>query len=92
MFCLAHLKQKGFMWDSLHGLYAVIVHSIEMHESSWSSDWCNIEEMVLDIMNRDRSKGTKGRKGQEVWYCREFNRVQGCALQSSHEAQVGRRR
>ena len=73
MFRLAHLKQRGHGWENLQSLYAAVVRSIEMHESNWSSDWRMIEEMVIDALDRKPvGKGAK-KKGQEVWFCREFN-------------------
>ena len=58
---LAYLKQKGHAWSLLRNLYAAIVNSIEQHDSTWSSDWRHIEEVVLDIMVRPAG-GTSGSK------------------------------
>ena len=92
MFRLAHLKQKGYPWECLRGLYAAVVRGIEMHETSWAGDWRHIEEMVIDVLDRNIPFKLKGKKGGEVWYCREFNRVEGCELQPPHEAQIGKKK
>ena len=92
---LGYLKHRGYVWPNLRTLYAANVNSIERHEDTWASDWRYIEDMVLEPPERKGEKGAqKGgvAKSSEQWYCRNYNRPEGCDLQSPHEAQVGRRR
>ena len=91
---ISYLKQKGFTWPNLRELYAAIVGHIERHESTWISDWRDIEDMVLDTVRQgDPTSGAATRqKKTEVWFCRNFNRQEGCQLPSPHEANVGKRR
>ena len=86
---IAYLKQKGHPWGTLRTLYAAIVNAIEKHESSWASEWRDIEDMVLDSVNRmvGPRKGVK----VEQWYCRNFNRSDGCQIQPPHEAMIGKK-
>ena len=91
MFRLAHLKQKGYSWESLRGLYTAVVRGIEMHETNWAADWQGIEEMVIDVTDRNVHVKNKSKKQNDVWFCREFNREEGCALQPPHEAMVNRK-
>ena len=92
MFRLAHLKQRGHGWENLRSLYAAVVHSIEMHESNWSSDWRMIEQMVIDVMDQNPAGKVGKGKGQEVWFCREFNRPEGCDQTPPHEAYINHKK
>ena len=92
---VGYLKQKGYRWPQLGDLYADVVSSIEQHDSTWSSDWRFIEDAVIDPLDRIQTKSReviKRSKKEEVWFCRAYNRVEGCEQNSPHEAQVGRRR
>ena len=95
---LVYLKHRGHAWSNLHSLYAAIVNHIEKHEGSWVSDWKFIEDMVLESairgpgekgVGKSSSKGTRA----EQWYCRKFNREDGCDKGPPHEAVIrGRHR
>ena len=93
---IAYLKQKGHAWSCLREFYAAVVRAIEMHESTWASDWRDIEDMVLgpaplQPASAQRAQNQR-RTTPEVWFCRYYNRVEGCDQQSPHEAQIGRRK
>ena len=93
---ISYLKQKGHPWTNLRTLYAAIVNHIEKQESTWASDWRDIEDMVLETSIRSvGEKGTgkvsKSTKGEQ-WYCGSYNRPEGCQLQLPHEATIGKRR
>ena len=94
---LSYLKHKGHAWPNLRTLYAAIVNHIEKHEASWVSDWKYIEDMVLESSIRipgEKGVGKKVKMSQpEQWYCREFNRPEGCTKAVPHDANIrGRRR
>ena len=83
LICISYLKQKGYSWPNFRTLYAVIVNHIEKHESSWVSDWRHIEDMVLDAAIRvpGEKSGGHGMKNRVVqFYCRNFNKPEGCQL------------
>ena len=92
MFRLAHLKQKGYGWNSLRSLYAAVVRSIEMHESAWTADWRHIEEMVIDVLDRNVTGKVSGKRQGDMWFCRDFNRSDGCDLQAPHEAYINKKK
>ena len=94
---ISYLKQKGHVWSNLRTLYAASVNHIEKHESSWVLDWRHIEDMVLDTAIRvpgekSRGRSVKSTNKQQVFYCANFNQIDGCQLNTLHDAQVGRRR
>ena len=92
---LGYLKHKGYSWSNLRTLYAAIVNHIKKHETSWVSDWKYIEDMVLE--SALRNPGDKGKcklsaiRGEQ-WYCRDYNRPEGCNRNAPHEAVVRGRR
>ena len=91
---IAYLKYRGYNCPNLHTLYAAIINSIERHEDTWASEWRHIEDMVLELPDRKTDKGNqKGGKpkSSEQWYCRNYNREEGCNLPAPHEAMVHRR-
>ena len=94
LFRITHLKIKGYMGEVLRSFYAAVVRAIEQYEKTWASDMKPIEEFCIDPADRIKTrvsaaKGGASRKGEE-WFCKAFNRTEGCTLSPPHEAMVGR--
>ena len=90
---ISYLKQKGHTWTNLRGFYAAVVGHILRFETSWASDWKHIEDLVLDnVFRAPPEKPVRSTRSSQQFYCRNFNKPEGCQLQDPHEAMVGRRR
>ena len=91
---LSLLKVKGYPWERLRELYAGVLTAIEMHKTTWMSDWRSIEDMCLDPADRVKrttSTPMNNKNGKkEEWFCRNYNRPEGCQLTPPHEAVVGK--
>ena len=93
---LATLKTKGYPWHKLRALYAGTVRGIEMRKTSWLQDWKEIEDDILDPGDRirpekgDRAAADKKGKKDERWFCRNYNKSEGCQLTPPHDASVGK--
>ena len=94
LFRITHLKMHGYLWSVLRAFYAAVVRAIEQHESTWASDWKAIEEFCIDPGDRVKTKTDKvkppSKVGAAEWFCKNYNRVEGCQLRAPHEAMVGR--
>ena len=94
LFRITHLKTRGYLWGVLRAFYAAVVRAIEQHEATWASDWKAIEEFCIDPSDRVHTRIDKvakpTEKRKDEWFCKNFNRVEGCQLHPPHEAMVGR--
>ena len=64
-----------------------------MHEGTWATDWRSAEDIILDKPRTDSKNADivpKSKKGD--WFCRAFNSVAGCELESGHEAMINKRK
>ena len=94
---LSVLRNKGYPWPKLRNLYAAVVREIKMHNIMWCDDWRHIEDAVIDPSDWVISKvgdkqpdKKKDKEAREEWFCRNFNKPEGCQLSAPHEALVGR--
>ena len=83
---MAYAKLRGYDWILIRKMYAAIVTSIEAGENTWESGFDRFESILY---KRIPGRTPKERTEIKKWYCREFNRAEGCTKQSPHKGQVG---
>ena len=90
---LAYAKLRGYDWPLIRKMYSAIVTSIEAGENTWDSSFDRFES----ILYRRYTQHTRAIQGQpkerdrepKKWFCREFNRPEGCTRTSPHRGQGG---
>ena len=81
-------------WSQVRSTYAHVIRKIENQEIGWDTEWERYERHIYDRMspaNRsDRSnKSTRSTQSKEtVWYCKPFQRMDGCNREAPHSAKV----
>ena len=81
---IAYAKLRGYEWHLIRKMYAAILTSIEARENTWESNFDRFE----NILYRRLHKNPKDKEVKK-WYCRDYNRPEGCSRQSPHKAPVG---
>ena len=90
---MAYAKLRGYDWPIIRKMYAAIVRSIEAKEYSWSDNFDRFETILYrrTISNsRQNPRGEREhREHNKKWFCRDWNKNEGCSKQSPHKAWFG---
>ena len=98
----AYLKLRGNDWSTVTTMYAAILRSIKIGENIFDGFESIVNRKVKiekekdsKSTNQDRNKQDKreNRAGRELgeWYCRAYDRPEGCPENHSHWARIGHR-
>ena len=84
---MACAKLRGYEWVLIQKMYAAILTSIEAKENTWECTFDRFESILYkkQIQKPFREKDRDNKK----WFCRDYNRPEGCNRPSPHRAQVG---
>ena len=90
---MAYAKLRGYEWPLIRKMYAAIVRSIEAKEYSWEDNFDRFETILyrrLPTVNRN-NKGERYDRDipQKKWFCRDWNKQEGCTKQAPHKAWFG---
>ena len=69
-------------------MYAAILRSIETLEYNWDSNFDRFESILYRHV-QGRAKTEKEDRQVKKWYCREYNKPEGCNKNSPHKAWIG---
>ena len=83
---MAYAKLRGYDWQLVRKMYAAVLTSIETRENNWESNFDHFESILY---RQTFIKTTKERTDNKKWFCREYNKPEGCSKQSPHKAPVG---
>ena len=90
---MAYAKLRGYDWPIIRKMYAAIVRSIEAKEYTWSDNFDRFETILYrrqQMQNRQpRDMGRAAPESQKKWFCRDWNKTEGCSKQSPHKAWFG---
>ena len=78
-------------WPQIRNAFAHILRRIENKEVTWESDWDTFEQHIYDkIANTVKNeKSKKSNIAESVWFCKAYQRQEGCAKDSPHLAKIG---
>ena len=77
-------------WQQVHNAYAHIIRKIENQEISWAPNWDNYERHIYDkIAVNNKNEKPKKIGGDSVWFCKAFQKTEGCRKDPPHLAKVG---
>ena len=90
---ISYLRLRGFEWNLLRKMYAAILTSIETGENSWESNFDRFENMLYRRPQPDykqkQDKHPEHTQSNKKWYCREWNKPEGCTKNNPHMAWFG---
>ena len=84
-------------WTQVRSTYAHILRKVENGEINWRTDWDkfehNIYDRVLIVSHKSEKLKTSSKatvKSNEfAWFCRAYQKPEGCAKESPHPGRVG---
>ena len=82
---MAYAKLRGYDWTMIRKMYAAILTSVKARENTWESNFDRFKNILYtrsQPKNRDKDRDKK-------WYCRDYNRPEGCTRPSPHRVPVG---
>ena len=74
---------------------STIIRMIENGEISWTADWDRFEHHIYDkiiqtpINKSDKSKKVSGGGSDGTWFCKYYQRPEGCTREPPHPGKVG---
>ena len=82
-------------WVQIRNTYAHILRKIENKEIHWNADWDRYERHIYDKIINTKSEKTKTTKSgfvtkiDTVWFCKAFQKPEGCSKESPHPGKIG---
>ena len=91
---MAYAKLRGYDWPVIRKMYAAIVRSIEAKEYTWSDNFDRFETILYRRpatapRSNYRAEPVRDKDQQKKWFCRDWNRQEGCSKQAPHRAWFG---
>lgn len=88
---IGYWKLRGADWSQTRAFYAAIIAGIEAEEFTWDVSFADIESMIIDkplvaaAVKPDKKVVSKQfKKGEGIWFCKEYNSEAGCELEPGH--------
>ena len=89
---MSYAKLRGYEWPIIRKMYAAIVRSIEAKEYSWEDNFDRFEAILYrrpPTAVRGNKVEREGGQQQKKWFCRDWNKRDGCTKPSTHKAWFG---
>ena len=89
---LAYAKLRGYEWHLIRKMYSAIVRSIETKEYSWEDNFDRFECILYrrpPMATRSRDQRADRENTQKKWFCRDWNKPEGCTKTAPHKAWFG---
>ena len=83
---MAYAKLQGYEWNLIRKMYAAILTSIEARENTWESTFDRFESILY---SKQPTRQAPRDREIKKWFCRDYNRPEGCTKTSPHKAPVG---
>lgn len=85
-------------WLQIRNTYTHILRKIENKEITWEADWDRYERHIYDkiiggtVKQKEMPKNTKpstGTKIETTWFCKMYQKQEGCPKDTPHAGKVG---
>ena len=80
-------------WLQIRNTYAHILRHIENREVGWDTDWERYEKYIYDKVGANLNKNEKTKQQRQkietIWFCKAFQKPEGCTRDSPHPGRVG---
>ena len=86
--------RSSVSWAQLRNTYAHILHQIENHEISWSTDLERFERFIYDKVRPSTGGGKQEKKvvtrlkTEVTWFCKAYQ-CDNCSREAPHMGQIG---
>ena len=84
---MAYAKLRGYEWSLIRKMYAAILTSIESRENTWEASFDRFENILYRKIPQRYPKERE--RENKKWFCREYNRPEGCNKNNPHKGPVG---
>ena len=89
--------RSNVSWPQVRSAYATILRKVENREIDWEADWERQERHIYDkvapvqtkIQRNTRTTNTSSTGNEVVWFCRNYQKIDGCPKDSPHGGRVG---
>ena len=82
----------GITWPQVQNTYAHILRKLENKEISWLADFNRFERTIYDKVilttQKEKQKMSKTTEDNTVWFCKSFQRPEGCSKEAPHTGWV----
>ena len=94
---ISYAKLRGYEWPLIRKMYSAILRSIEAKEYTWADNFDRFETILYrrtaqahkDNLRGGNRSDRSDREAQKKWFCRDWNKSEGCQKQSPHKAWFG---
>ena len=87
---MAYAKLRGYEWPVIRKMYAAILRSIQAKEYSWSDNFDRFKAILYRRVGQSHRQAARtDREPSKKWFCRDWNKPEGCTKQSPHRALFG---
>ena len=76
-------------WLQVCNAYAHVIRRVANCEIDWTANRDNFERHIYDKIALSTSKIDKSKKPEITWFCKAFQRPEGCPKDSPHSAKTG---
>ena len=88
--------RAGVSWIQIRNTYAHILRRIEDREITWEEDFDKYERSIYERVTTTQIKTEKAKSsqpgrtgGESTWFCRNFQKPEGCSREAPHPGRVG---
>ena len=81
---MAYAKLRGYEWPLIRKMYAAILRSIEAKEYTGSDNFDRFETILYKKYQVGYKQNKPDRESQKKWFCRDWNKHEGCSKQAPH--------
>ena len=81
----------GVSWVQICNTYAHIVRLIENHEIDWVTDFNQYERHIFEKVTwtKEKTKSVSNNKTPVEWFCKQFQKIEGCIREPLHIVKYG---
>ena len=84
--------RSNVTWQQIRSTYEHVIRRIENQEIGWDTDWERYEKHIYDKVptkvEKSRAISKTANNGDIVWFCKSYQRPDGCNRNSPHVAKV----
>ena len=82
--------RSNVSWPQVRNAYAHVIRKLKNQEIGWGANWDDFERHIYDkIALTTKTEKTKKSGGEMTWFCKNFQKPEGCVKESPHMAKVG---
>ena len=76
-------------WNQIQNTHAHIIRKIENKEIGWAADFDRFEKHIFEKVSFKTEKQDKRKTVNQDWFCKVFQKQEGCPKDAPHAAWIG---